>query len=49
MLAGAAYAQPGLSTGPDYDLIYKADRIDDDAHNGLAQLQGFRSGGGGVL
>lgn len=38
-MAGAAYAQPGLSTGPDYDLIYKADRIDDDADNGLAQLK----------
>ena len=37
--AGAAYAQPGLSTGPDYDLIYKADRIEDNADNGLAQLQ----------
>ncbi len=38
-LAGAAQAQPGLSTGPDYDLIYKADRIDDNAVSGLAQLQ----------
>ena len=38
-LGGAAYAQPGLSTAPDYDLIYKADRIDDDADNGLAQLR----------
>lgn len=38
-LGGAAYAQPGLSTAPDYDLIYKADRIDDDADNGLAQLK----------
>ncbi len=37
--AGAAQAQPGLSTSPDYDLIYKADRIDDDSDNGLAQLQ----------
>lgn len=38
-MAGAAHAQPGLSTAPDYDLIYKADRIDDDADNGLAQLK----------
>lgn len=28
-LAGMAHAQPGLSTKPDYDLIYKADRIDE--------------------
>jgi hypothetical protein len=38
-LAGAAHAQPGLSTGPDYDLIHQADRVDDDADNGLAQLR----------
>ena len=36
---GAAHAQPGLSTKPDYDLIYKADRIDEGAETGLAQLQ----------
>jgi hypothetical protein len=28
-LAGVGHAQPGLSTKPDYDLIYKADRIDE--------------------
>jgi hypothetical protein len=38
-LASAALAQPGLSTGPDYDLIHKADRVDDDADNGLVQIQ----------
>ena len=36
--AGAAYAQPGLSTKPDYDLIYKADRIDEDATNNLTVI-----------
>lgn len=39
VLAGAAHAQPGLSTGPDYDLIDKAERIDDNADNGLPQLR----------
>lgn len=38
-LTGIAHAQPGLSTGPDYDLIHKADRIDDDADAGLPQVQ----------
>ena len=38
-LAGAAHAQPGLSTKPDYDLIYKSDRIDENAQRDLNQLQ----------
>jgi hypothetical protein len=38
-LPAASLAQEGLSTGPDYDLIHKADRIDDNANNGLAQVQ----------
>jgi Flp pilus assembly protein TadD len=38
-LAAAAHAQPGLSTGPDYDLIDKAERIDDNADSGLPQLR----------
>lgn len=37
--AGAAHAQPGLSTKPDYDLIYKADRIDENAQRELTTLQ----------
>ncbi len=37
-LAGVANAQPGLSTGPDYDLIDKADRIDERA-NAESRLQ----------
>jgi hypothetical protein len=46
-LGGAAYAQPGLSTAPDYDLIYKADRIDDDADNGLGNvIIGYNAGAG---
>lgn len=36
--AGAAYAQPGLSTGPDYDLIYKADRVDENATANLTLI-----------
>jgi len=36
--AGAAYAQPGLSTKPDYDLIYKADRIDENASTNLTVI-----------
>ncbi len=35
--AGAAYAQPGLSTKPDYDLIYKSDRIDEDTERDISQ------------
>jgi hypothetical protein len=38
-LPATSLAQEGLSTGPDYDLIHKADRIDDNANNGLAQVQ----------
>lgn len=38
MFASAAYAQPGLSTKPDYDLIYKADRIDENAQGGLTLI-----------
>jgi hypothetical protein len=38
-IAGTAQAQPGLSTKPDYDLIYKADRIDEDEQRALNQLQ----------
>jgi hypothetical protein len=37
-LAGAANAQKGLSTKPDYDLIDKADRIDDNARAALLAL-----------
>lgn len=35
--AGTAHAQPGLSTKPDYDLIYKSDRIDEDTSRDVAQ------------
>jgi hypothetical protein len=38
-LAGAAHAQPGLSTKPDYDLIDKSDRVDENAQRALNQLQ----------
>jgi hypothetical protein len=38
-LAGAAHAQPGLSTKPDYDLIDKSDRIDENAQRDLNLLQ----------
>ena len=38
-LASAAYAQEGLSTKPDYDLIYKADRIDENGQRELDALQ----------
>lgn len=37
--AAAAHAQPGLSTQPDYDLIDKADRIDDNSQRDLSLLQ----------
>jgi tetratricopeptide (TPR) repeat protein len=37
-LVSAAFAQPGLSTGPDYDLIHKADRIDEGTTADLAKL-----------
>jgi hypothetical protein len=37
--AGAAHAQEGLSTKPDYDLIYTADRVDDNARQDLSTLQ----------
>lgn len=36
---GVAHAQPGLSTQPDYDLIYKSDRVDEDAQRNLNRLQ----------
>lgn len=39
VLAGAASAQPGLSTKPNYDLIYNSDRIDESAQRDLNQLQ----------
>lgn len=38
-MVGPALAQEGLSTGPDYDLIYKADRIDEAADATSAQLR----------
>lgn len=37
-LGGVAMAQPGLSTGPDYDLINRADRIDEGASADVAKL-----------
>ncbi len=37
-LAGAAHAQVGLSTKPNYDAIYNADRIDEGAQVTLALL-----------
>jgi tetratricopeptide (TPR) repeat protein len=37
-MAGVANAQVGLSTKPDYDLIYKADRIDENAQGAFAAL-----------
>jgi hypothetical protein len=37
--AGAAQAQPGLSTKPDYELTYKSDRIDENTQRDLNQLQ----------
>jgi len=37
--AGVAHAQPGLSTKPDYDLIDKSDRIDENAQRDLNLLQ----------
>lgn len=37
-LAGIAHAQPGLSTKPDYDLIYKAERIDENASLNLTAI-----------
>lgn len=37
-LVGAAHAQPGLSTKPNYDAIYTADRIDEGAQVTLALL-----------
>lgn len=37
-LAGAAQAQPGLSTKPNYDMIDKADRIDEGAQATLSLL-----------
>jgi hypothetical protein len=38
-LAGVAHAQPGLSTKPNYDLIDKSDRVDENAQRELNQLQ----------
>lgn len=38
-MATPALAQEGLSTGPDYDLIYKADRVDEAAEASIAQLR----------
>lgn len=35
---GVAHAQPGLSTKPDYDLIDKSDRIDDNTRSTITQL-----------
>ncbi len=37
-LAAAAHAQPGLSTKPNYDGIYNADRIDESTQRDLAAL-----------
>ncbi len=37
-IAGAALAQPGLSTKPNYDLIYKSDLIDDEARREVTFL-----------
>jgi tetratricopeptide (TPR) repeat protein len=39
-LAGAANAQPGLSTAPDYDLIDSSDRVDENAQRRLDRLRG---------
>ncbi len=36
--AGAALAQPGLSTKPNYDLIANADRIDEGAQRDINKL-----------
>ena len=38
-VAGAAHAQPGLSTKPDYELTYKSDRIDENTQRDLNLLQ----------
>jgi hypothetical protein len=38
-VAGVASAQVGLSTKPDYDLIYKADRVEENAEGSLAALR----------
>lgn len=37
-MAGVANAQVGLSTGPDYDLIDKAERVDDNAQLAFSAL-----------
>lgn len=39
LAATATHAQPGLSTKTDYDLAYKADRIDDEAQREITLLQ----------
>jgi len=41
-IAGVANAQVGLSTGPDYDLIDKAERVDDNAQFAFSAL--YRAG-----
>jgi hypothetical protein len=38
VLPGAALAQPGLSTKPNYDLIYNADRIDEGGQADINRL-----------